>query len=110
MISQVTFWVEHGEDTDTLEDFVNEVSCQYSLDAHSYDEGVVLESDFIVDVPSPVRKWFVNEEGVVYDCLPEHQAERFPNDFHRAFDTKAEAQKAAHDYMRITALLKPNDW
>ena len=98
MISQVTFWVEHGEDTDLLEEWIDYISTRPT-------ESKVLESDFIVDVPSPVRKWFVNEEGNVYDYLPGNQAEHFPNDWHRAFDTQAEAQTAADDWARIIELL-----
>jgi len=43
----------------------------------------------------PEPKWFINEEGNVYDYAPEFQAEHFPNDDHRVFDTQDEAELAA---------------
>jgi len=43
----------------------------------------------------PPAKWFVNEEGNVYDYAPELQAEHFPNDFRRPFDTQDEAEQVA---------------
>jgi len=105
VISQVTFWVEHGEDTDALEDFIATTEREYAS-----GDITMVESDFIVDVPAPTKKWFINEEGNVYDYLPHRQTEHFPNDFHRAFNTQAEAIKTSQEYARIMDLLRPEPW
>jgi hypothetical protein len=102
VISRVSFWVEHGEDTDTLDDFIASTEREYAS-----GDITMIASDFTVDVEKPILKWFINEEGNVYDYLPDHQAEHFPNDFHRPFDTEQEAARAAEEYDRIMDLLRP---
>lgn len=37
------------------------------------------------------RKWFINEEGGVYNYAADLQAEHFPNDDHVAYDSVIEA-------------------
>ncbi len=49
MISQVTFWVEHGESTDPLEQFIANAESEADYDG----EVSVIATDFIVDVPNP---------------------------------------------------------
>jgi hypothetical protein len=51
MLSQVTLWVEHGESTDPLETFIMLAQGLEDTDDHGF---IVVASDFIVDVPSPV--------------------------------------------------------
>jgi hypothetical protein len=102
MISKVTFWVEHGEDTEPFEDMIEAISGSYAS-----GDITMIASDFTVDVEAPILKWFINEEGNVYDYLPDHQAEHFPNDFHRPFDTEQEAAAAAEEYDRIMDVLRP---
>ena len=46
MISQVTFWVRHGETTDPLVEFIDKADI-------GIDGATVIASDFIVDVLDP---------------------------------------------------------
>lgn len=99
MRSSVTFIVDHDETTDYLVDFAESV-------AREYASGDIVMVDYTVKVDLPMA-WFVNEDGNVYDCDATTQRERFPNDFHRAFDTEAEAQQAADNLAAIQDLLRP---
>lgn len=51
MISQVTFFVEHGETTDPLEQWIANAESEADYDG----EVSVIATDFIVDVPNPTR-------------------------------------------------------
>ncbi len=53
MISQITFWVEHGETTDPLDTFIT-LAAGLPECADGLEDLAVITSDFIVDVPSPV--------------------------------------------------------
>lgn len=53
MISQVTFWVEHGETTDPLQGFLDLAQGLEDTDDHGFR---ITETDFIVDVTPPKVK------------------------------------------------------
>lgn len=99
MISAVTFFVSHDDTTDALQDFMETTEREYAS-----GDITMMQSSVKVDLPV---KWFVNECCDVYHYPEQFQAEHFPNDFHRAFDTEAEAAKAAEEWNRIHDLLRP---
>lgn len=45
-------------------------------------------------------KWFINEDGTIYDYPEDEQALEFPNDFPEAYDTFEDAQAAQRVLLR----------